>query len=362
MSLINTNCLHDGAVYETIEVDQIDFNEANDYEPTNIEELAEDIKHNGLLHNIVVVKKDDGRYKLLAGERRLRAIKLLADQEPESWKSLTALVYSGLTSRQEEIIMDSSNLHARSAGGSEVQLRKATNRYMDNIKAEYGLNETEALKATTEIYNGSGNTVRANRKIEQGLNEGLKEKLDSGAIEKGDAVVLADMAEEEQQVVLQQIEDAGSDEDAGAAIEEAVTEHKEKKAAQKAEKKAAKKKDNKTKKPEQEESPVTVSQVSPQDMVRIKYRDTLESLISQVRNLNTPDIVAQIKRLDSGAEEGESLIATVYQLSMEVTALKIALDNASGEIELPKDPKYGHSRGNKDEEGYVEGSEDEGLF
>lgn len=174
MPVINTNCLHDGAVYETIEIDQIDFNEANDYEPTNIEELAEDIKNNGLLHNIVVVKKDDGRYKLLAGERRLRAIKLLAEQEPENWKSVTALVYSGLTSRQEEIIMDSSNLHARSAGGNEVQLRKATNRYMDNIKTEYGLNEIEALKATTEIYNGSGNTIRANRKNEQDLNEGLK--------------------------------------------------------------------------------------------------------------------------------------------------------------------------------------------
>ena len=362
MSVINTNCLHDGAIYETIEIDQIDFNEANDYEPTNIEELAEDIKHNGLLHNIVVVKKDDGRYKLLAGERRLRAIKLLAEQEPEQWQSVTALVYSGLTPRQEEIIMDSSNLHARSAGGNEVQLRKATNRYMDNIKAEYGLNETEALKVTTEIYNGSGNTIRANRKIEQDLNEGLKEKLDEGIIEKGDAVVLADMEEEDQQAVLQQLEDAGTGEDADAVIEEAVAEHKEKKAAQKAEKKANKKKDAKEKKLEPKEAPVVVSQVSPQDMVRIKYLDTLESLISQVRNLNVPDIVAQIKRLDSNAEAEDSLIATVYQLSMDVTALKTALDNATGEIELPKDPKYGHSRGNKDEEGYVEGANDEGLF
>ena len=362
MSVINTNCLHDGAVYETISVDQIDFNEANDYEPTNIEELAEDIKHNGLLHNIVVVKKDDCRYKLLAGERRLRAIKPLAEQEPDRWQSVTALVYSGLTTRQEEIIMDSSNLHARSAGGNEVQLRKATNRYMDNIKAEYGLNETEALKATTEIYNGSGNTIRANRKIEQDLNEGLKEKLDEGVIEKGDAVVLADMEEEEQQAMLQQLEDAGTNEIADAVIEEAVAGHKEKKVAKKAEKKAAKNKSAKKKASEQEEAPVTVSHMNPQDMVRIKYRDTLESLISQVRDLNVPDIVAQIKRLDCNAEAGESLIATVYQLSMEVTALKTSLANATGEIELPKDPKYGHSRGNKDEEGYVNGTDDEGLF
>ena len=305
MSVINTNCLHDGAVYETIEISQIDFNEANDYEPTSIEELAEDIKHNGLLHNIVVIKKDDGRYKLLAGERRLRAVKLLAEQEPEQWQSLTALVYTGLTTRQEEIIMDSSNLHARSAGGNEVQLRKATNRYMDNIKAEYGLNETEALKATTEIYNGSGNTIRANRKIEQELNEGLKEKLDEGVIEKGDAVILADMEEVDQQVVLDQIEDAVNEEDANAVVEAAVAEHKEKKSAQKAEKNAGKKKSAKKQPSEQEEAPVTVSHMDPQDMVRIKYRDTLESLISQVRDLNTPDIVAQIKRLDANAEEGK---------------------------------------------------------
>lgn len=362
MPNINTDCLHEGAKYETIPIDEISYNPENDYEPSNIEELAADIEKNGLLHNLVVVQEEQGKYKLLAGERRLRAIHLLADKDSEAWQSVTALVYSGLTPRQEAIIMDSSNLHARSAGGNEVQLRKATNRYMDNIKAEYGLSETEALKATTEIYNGSGNTIRANRKIEQNLDEDLKDKLDAGEIDKGDAVILAAMDAEEQINVIQALNQADSEEEADEIVEAAVSEQKEKSTREKAEKKAAKaKKKPKSESSPEEEAPVKVSQADPQDMLRMKYKDTINSLISQVRDLNRPDTVAQIKRLDMAGDD-DSIISCVYQLSLEVTALKTALDAATGEIELPKDPKYGHSRGNKEEEGYVAGTEDEDLF
>lgn len=55
--------------------------------------------------------------------------------------------------------MDSSNLQARSSGGNEEQLRKATNRYMDNLKAEFGISEKQALKEATDVYSGSGNTI-----------------------------------------------------------------------------------------------------------------------------------------------------------------------------------------------------------
>lgn len=142
---IISDCLYKGAEYKTVDIDLIDYNEENDYEASHIEELADDIKRNGLLHNLVVTPKENGRYKLLAGERRLRAIRLLNENGAgDRYKNIAVLVIPNLTPRKEEIIMDSSNLHARSAGGNEEQLRKATNRYMDNIKEEYGLTEKEA--------------------------------------------------------------------------------------------------------------------------------------------------------------------------------------------------------------------------
>jgi len=43
----------------------------------NIEELAESIRHDGLIQPIAVVKRDNGRYMIVSGERRFRASKYL---------------------------------------------------------------------------------------------------------------------------------------------------------------------------------------------------------------------------------------------------------------------------------------------
>lgn len=45
----------------------------HDFDPRALSALGESIRLHGLLHPIVVEAKDDGRYQLVAGERRLRA-------------------------------------------------------------------------------------------------------------------------------------------------------------------------------------------------------------------------------------------------------------------------------------------------
>lgn len=57
----------------------------------NIKELADDIKLNGLINPPVVTAEADGTFTLLAGERRLRAMKSLGYQQIEvrTWGSLT---------------------------------------------------------------------------------------------------------------------------------------------------------------------------------------------------------------------------------------------------------------------------------
>ena len=244
MSTFTVNCLDGKAHFETVSFDNIEYNSVNDYSMTSIEELADNIKKNGLLHNIVLSKQKNGKYKILAGERRTRAIRLLHEQEPESWMTTEALVYEGLTERQEEIIMDSSNLQSRGNGGDEVQLRKATNRYIENMKAEYGLSDKQALKAATDMYSGSGNTIRVNQKIEENLSPEFTEELDSGNIAKGDAAVIADMEDNEQAELFADFKDADDDEKEDV-IKKAVKKQTEKTKVEKEKKKAAKKKDKK---------------------------------------------------------------------------------------------------------------------
>lgn len=57
----------------------------------NIQELADDIRQNGLINPPVVIAETDGTFTLLAGERRLRAMKSLGYRQVEvrTWGSLT---------------------------------------------------------------------------------------------------------------------------------------------------------------------------------------------------------------------------------------------------------------------------------
>lgn len=65
--------------YQEVNIDLIDPCSDQPRKIFNQEELlslSNSIKENGIIQPLIVVKKDDGRYELIAGERRLRASKL----------------------------------------------------------------------------------------------------------------------------------------------------------------------------------------------------------------------------------------------------------------------------------------------
>ena len=69
-----------GFVIEMIDIDDIETNEINDYPISDIEELAADISFLGVTQNLDVKALDNGKYKILAGERRYTAVRLLVDE------------------------------------------------------------------------------------------------------------------------------------------------------------------------------------------------------------------------------------------------------------------------------------------
>ncbi|MDR0602727.1 MAG: ParB/RepB/Spo0J family partition protein [Bacteroidales bacterium] len=67
-----------------IDIDLIDVNPwqpRTEFEKRALEDLAENIKTHGLIQPITVRQTDNGRYQVIAGERRLRAFKLLDRKE-----------------------------------------------------------------------------------------------------------------------------------------------------------------------------------------------------------------------------------------------------------------------------------------
>ncbi len=74
---------------QNIPVDKIQanpFQPRQDFDEASLQELARSIQEVGLIQPIVVRKKDDQTYELIAGERRLRAVKLLG------WKTIPAFI------------------------------------------------------------------------------------------------------------------------------------------------------------------------------------------------------------------------------------------------------------------------------
>ena len=60
--------------FQHVDYSLIDVNDMNDFEISDIETLKESIRKNGLLQPLILKPLDNGRYRIIAGERRYHAI------------------------------------------------------------------------------------------------------------------------------------------------------------------------------------------------------------------------------------------------------------------------------------------------
>lgn len=175
-----------------IPINDIDFNEDNIFnlndDDGSIEELAANIKENGLLHNIVVIRKSNGRYLLISGERRTKACILNGDaaikanvvSDTSELGVLKKMFYANAKTREYSInekIKIISAYEAKLAllaenGGIDVSA------FRKDIAEAFGVNERQAIKLIT---------------INNGLSEKLKELLYSGVLNINEAASLAQL-------------------------------------------------------------------------------------------------------------------------------------------------------------------------
>lgn len=216
--------------YRYMKPSNIILNPLNDYNEedsdTDIEELAKDISRNGLIHNLVVsYREKENSYVLLSGERRLRAIKLNAEKNPndERWQEVYVQVRTNLTPSQENIILDAANIETRGSGAKgEVKYRKAITRFVENVKNEYNLTEDEAIKMAATFTGASTKTINRNLAVERNMVPGLLKLLDNGTITKVAGIAYANLTQEEQEAILANYEQliAAKDESAMAQYSE----------------------------------------------------------------------------------------------------------------------------------------------
>jgi ParB family chromosome partitioning protein len=179
----------DGQAVSMIPLDQI---LPNRYQPRStfveaeLEELAQSIKEHGVLQPIVVRRKGDGMYELIAGERRFRAAKIAGMttiptlvRNSNDEKSLAVALVENIQ-RQNLNPMEEAKAYARLMG-------------------EFGLTQDLVSRSVGKDRSSIANILRL-----LSLPKEVQQFIESGAISLGHAKVLAGLSTAEGQLQLAQ--------------------------------------------------------------------------------------------------------------------------------------------------------------
>lgn len=105
---------------EQIALDLVDPNPENFFTvEDDITDLAESIAINGLQQPLVVTPADNGRYRVIAGHRRRKALLQLAESDPEKWRTAPCLVKHPATPEAEMLMLIQTNTESRELNWNE---------------------------------------------------------------------------------------------------------------------------------------------------------------------------------------------------------------------------------------------------
>jgi len=179
-------------LYETlceVPIDTIDVNPAQprrSFSPEALDELAQSIQAVGLIHPPSVVRKRDGRFELIAGERRCRAAKLAG------FFTIPVLVRKGYGDTSEEALIE--NVQRVDLNPMEVA------HALKDLETRLGFNQ-EALADRI----GKKRSTVANYLRLLTLPESIASSVSSKIISMGHAKVILSLDSCRQQLLLHEI-------------------------------------------------------------------------------------------------------------------------------------------------------------
>lgn len=186
-----------------IDIKDIERNKKNLYEIVNVDELAEDIKMNGLNHNLVVRKLDNGKYELISGERRYTALTQLVEQGNEIFALVPCKVIEA-NDIDSEIILIQANAQTREL--TEIEKLEQVKRLTELYKTKKKNGEKVPGKIREIIANDlklSPTQVGRYERINKNLIPELKEILENGNLTIANASEFSSLSEDNQKVILE---------------------------------------------------------------------------------------------------------------------------------------------------------------
>lgn len=192
-------------------------NDRNFYSMNGIEKLAQEILTVGLLENMTVMYApcERGEYRIIAGERRWRALQLLLKKGYEEFEIATCQIKSVAEEHEEMVNIIMANAYRDKTMADllqeEQQLRKSLQYMKDNglTLQGYTLDSGRLRDVIASIMQMSGTKIAQIDSINERLIPEFTEQLKEGRLTFSAAYEISGMDQEQQQDMLKKSRESG---------------------------------------------------------------------------------------------------------------------------------------------------------
>ena len=200
-----------------INIKKMYSNDANFYSMQDVEQLAQKIYAVGLLENLTVVHDpcDRGEYRIIAGERRWRALNLLVERGYKEFEIASCQVKTPAEEHEEMVQLIVANAYRNKTVKDileEEQKLKETLQYMKKNKIPrqgYQLDSGRLRDVISDMLNLPATKIAQIESINKRLLPEFTEELKNGDLTFSAAYELSGLQEESQKVLLNQYKENG---------------------------------------------------------------------------------------------------------------------------------------------------------
>lgn len=201
-----------------ISIKKIYPNENNFYSISGIEELAQKILTSGLMENLAVVYApcEKGEYRIIAGEKRWRALSLLVERRHEEFEIVTCQIKQPASEQEERIQLIVANGYRDKTVMDILEEERQLKECLTQMQQEgltlggYDLNSGRLRDVIAQMLNTSGTKVAQIESINSRLIPEFTEELKEGRLTFSAAYEISGMTPEGQQEMLEKYKETGS--------------------------------------------------------------------------------------------------------------------------------------------------------
>lgn len=200
-----------------ISINKIYSNAKNFYSMPDIEQLAQDIYAVGLLENLTVVyaPSESGDYRLIAGERRWRALKLLVEQGHKEFEFVSCQVKTPAEENEEIVQLIIANTYRNKTVKDILEEEQKLKETLQRMKKDgltlqgYKLDSGRLRDIIADMLKMPITKIAQIESINKRLIPKFTEELKEGRLTFSAAYELSGMTEEEQNDMLEKYEESG---------------------------------------------------------------------------------------------------------------------------------------------------------